>query len=59
VDRFVEEAQIGGQLQHPGIAPVHELGLLGKSRPYFATAASRGKRWGRSSRRGGARRRSA
>ncbi len=26
VRRFVEEAQIGGQLQHPGIVPVHELG---------------------------------
>ena len=25
--RFVEEAQIGGQLQHPGIVPVYELGL--------------------------------
>jgi eukaryotic-like serine/threonine-protein kinase len=24
--RFVEEAQIGGQLQHPGIVPVYELG---------------------------------
>ena len=28
VRRFVEEAQIGGQLQHPGIVPVHELGVL-------------------------------
>ena len=26
--RFVEEAQIGGQLQHPGIVPVYELGTL-------------------------------
>ena len=26
VARFVEEALIGGQLQHPGIVPVHELG---------------------------------
>ncbi len=25
VRRFVEEAQIGGQLQHPGIVPVYEL----------------------------------
>ena len=25
IQRFVEEAQIGGQLQHPGIAPVYEL----------------------------------
>ena len=28
VRRFVEEAQIGGQLQHPGIVPVYELGPL-------------------------------
>ena len=27
VRRFVEEAQIGGQLQHPGIVPVHELAV--------------------------------
>jgi serine/threonine protein kinase len=25
--RFVEEAQITGQLEHPGIVPIHELGL--------------------------------
>ena len=24
--RFVEEAQIGGQLQHPGIVPVYDSG---------------------------------
>jgi hypothetical protein len=29
VDRFVEEAQICGQLQHPGVVPVYELGTLG------------------------------
>jgi serine/threonine-protein kinase len=34
-DRFVEEAQIGGQLQHPGIVPVYELGQLDDRRPYF------------------------
>src|SRR5450432_2040780 len=26
VRRFHEEAQIGGQLQHPGLVPVYELG---------------------------------
>ena len=30
VRRFVEEAQIGGQLQHPGVVPVYELGSFGR-----------------------------
>jgi serine/threonine-protein kinase len=34
--RFVEEAQIGGQLQHPGIVPVYELGVFPDRRPFFA-----------------------
>ena len=25
IRRFIEEAQIGGQLQHPGIVPIYEL----------------------------------
>jgi eukaryotic-like serine/threonine-protein kinase len=33
--RFVEEAQITAQLQHPGIVPVHELGRLEDGRHYF------------------------
>src|SRR4051812_16094963 len=28
VRRFVEEAQIAGQLQHPGVVPVYELGCF-------------------------------
>jgi serine/threonine-protein kinase len=35
VRRFIEEAQIGGQLQHPGIVPVHDRGTLPDGRPYF------------------------
>ncbi|MGE0431727.1 MAG: tetratricopeptide repeat protein [Planctomycetota bacterium] len=34
--RFIEEAQITGQLQHPNIVPVHELGLDAQQRPYMA-----------------------
>jgi serine/threonine protein kinase/Tfp pilus assembly protein PilF len=33
--RFLEEAQVMGQLQHPGIVPVHCLGQLPDGRPYF------------------------
>ena len=29
VRRFVEEAQIGGQLQHPGVVPVYDIGRFG------------------------------
>ncbi|QEH36260.1 Serine/threonine-protein kinase PknB [Aquisphaera giovannonii] len=36
VGRFVREAQIGGQLQHPGIVPVYEVGRLPDSRPFIA-----------------------
>jgi len=42
VRRFVEEAQIGGQLQHPGIVPVYELGLQADNRPYFAMKLVKG-----------------
>ena len=35
VSRFIEEARINGQLQHPGIVPVHELGTFAKGQPYF------------------------
>ncbi|MFO0880238.1 MAG: tetratricopeptide repeat protein [Gemmataceae bacterium] len=35
VRRFLEEARIAGQLQHPGVVPVHEIGRLGDGRPFF------------------------
>ncbi len=34
--RFQEEAQIAGQLEHPGIIPIHEIGHLPDGRPFFA-----------------------
>ena len=43
VRRFVEEAQIGGQLQHPGIVPVYELGTCADRRPYFAMKLVKGR----------------
>jgi serine/threonine protein kinase len=42
IQRFVEEAQIGGQLQHPGIAPVYELGQFSDQRPFFAMKLVKG-----------------
>jgi serine/threonine-protein kinase len=43
VRRFVEEAQIGGQLQHPGIVPVYELGAFPDRRPFFAMKLVKGR----------------
>ncbi len=43
LDRLVEEAQIGSQLQHPGIVPVYGIGLLSDQRPYFAMKLVKGR----------------
>jgi serine/threonine-protein kinase len=40
--RFLEEAQITGQLQHPGVVPVHQIGRLPDGRPYFTMKLVRG-----------------
>jgi serine/threonine-protein kinase len=40
--RFVEEARIAGQLQHPGIAPVYQLGVFSDGRPYFTMKLVKG-----------------
>jgi serine/threonine-protein kinase len=42
VRRFVEEAQIAGQLQHPGVTPVYELGAFADRRPYFTMKLVKG-----------------
>jgi eukaryotic-like serine/threonine-protein kinase len=43
IRRFIEEAQIAGQLQHPGIVPVYELGAFRDRRPYFAMKLVKGR----------------
>ena len=40
--RFLEEAQVTGQLEHPGIVPVYELGLDASGRVYFTMPLVRG-----------------
>lgn len=40
--RFLEEAQTTSQLQHPGVAPVHEMGYLPDGRIYFTMREVRG-----------------
>jgi serine/threonine-protein kinase len=39
--RFIEEAQIGGQLQHPGVVPVYDIGRFG-ARPFFTMKLVKG-----------------
>jgi formylglycine-generating enzyme required for sulfatase activity len=34
--RFIAEAQITAQLQHPGVIPVHAIGTLPDGRPWFS-----------------------
>ena len=40
--RFADEARITGQLQHPGIPPVHDLGTLPDGRPFLAMKLIKG-----------------
>ena len=42
IRRFIEEAQIGGQLQHPGIVPIYELGTFTDRRPFFSMKLVKG-----------------
>lgn len=42
VARFLEEAQISGQLEHPGIVPVHELGIDDQGRMFFTMSLVEG-----------------
>ena len=39
--RFIEEAQISGQLQHPGVVPVYDIGRFGV-RPFFTMKLVKG-----------------
>ena len=41
-ERFMEEAHITGQLQHPGIPPIYQVGKLTDGRPYLAMKLIKG-----------------
>ena len=41
--RFVDEARISAQLQHPGIPPIHDLGTLPDGRPFLAMKLIKGR----------------
>ena len=40
--RFVEEAQVTGQLEHPNIVPVYDLGIDEAGKPFYAMKYVRG-----------------
>ena len=40
---FVAEAQATSQLEHPGIPPVHDIGLTSDGQPYFTMKLVRGR----------------
>jgi WD40 repeat protein/tRNA A-37 threonylcarbamoyl transferase component Bud32 len=42
-ERFLDEARITAQLQHPGIPPVFEVGQLDDERPYLAMKLIKGR----------------
>jgi len=42
-DRFLAEAQVTGQLEHPSIVPVHDLGLDAEGRPFYVMTFVRGR----------------
>ncbi|MCH2106712.1 MAG: bifunctional serine/threonine-protein kinase/formylglycine-generating enzyme family protein, partial [Planctomycetes bacterium] len=44
--RFLDEAQITGQLEHPGIVPVHELGVDEDGQVYFTMKLVQGEELG-------------
>ncbi len=41
--RFLEEAQVTSQLDHPGVVPVHELGLDQRGKVYFTMQLVKGR----------------
>ena len=45
-ERFIKEAQITGQLEHPNIVPVHEFGVDPDGRIFFAMKLVRGRTLG-------------
>jgi len=41
--RLVDEARITGQLEHPNVVPVYELGRTGEGRPFYGMRLLRGR----------------
>lgn len=43
VQRFKAEAKLCSQLQHPGVVPIHEMGMTDDGRPYFTMKVIEGR----------------
>jgi serine/threonine protein kinase len=43
INRFIREARITAQLEHPNIVPIHEIGSDSKGSPYFTMKYLRGR----------------
>ena len=43
IARFMAEAQITARLEHPSMAPVHEMGIMPDGMPYFSMKLVRGR----------------
>ncbi len=43
IARFIAEAQITAQLEHPSVVPVHEIGLMPGGMPYFSMKLVKGR----------------
>jgi serine/threonine protein kinase len=43
LSRFLEEAQVSGQLEHPGVVPVHDLGVDENNRAFFTMRHVKGR----------------
>ena len=41
-DRFLREAEVTGQLEHPGIVPIYAMGRYEDGRPYYVMRMVRG-----------------
>lgn len=41
--RFIQEAQLTAQLEHPSIVPLHDIGTLADGRPYYTMTEVRGR----------------
>ncbi|MCA9298244.1 MAG: hypothetical protein KDA28_04210, partial [Phycisphaerales bacterium] len=46
IERFVEEAQVCAQLEHPGVVSVHDVGRLADGRVFYTMREIRGRTFG-------------